>query len=187
LLAYSCPSAEPATAGARRDKFHDSQRRAQTHETTGKSDAPGVAPRSTASSYRTARDASVANRPHWGFFQNGATARSRTRFLGICPVRAAVRSHHGELSAAALRHSSRWICRRSASASMRFFIGPRPLAGSVERSVGREIERDPAERGGRPNIFRVCFDRKPPYVEGHGRRDGPTRDMSINSQIRKLR
>jgi hypothetical protein len=26
-------------------------------------------------------------------------------------------------------------------------------AGSVERSLGREIERDPARRGGRPNIF----------------------------------
>jgi len=28
--------------------------------------------------------------------------------------------------------------------------GPRPLAGLVERSLGREIERDPAWRGGRP-------------------------------------
>ena len=32
--------------------------------------------------------------------------------------------------------------------------GPRPLAGSVERSLGREIERDPPRRRGRPD--RVC-------------------------------
>ena len=31
--------------------------------------------------------------------------------------------------------------------------GPRPFAGSVERSLGREIERDSAGCGGRPNIF----------------------------------
>jgi len=39
--------------------------------------------------------------------------------------------------------------------------GPRPFAGSVERSLGREIERDPARRGGRLNIL-GCFDRKNP-------------------------
>ena len=32
--------------------------------------------------------------------------------------------------------------------------GPRPLRGSVERSFGREIERDPPRGRGRPN--RVC-------------------------------
>jgi hypothetical protein len=31
--------------------------------------------------------------------------------------------------------------------------GPRPLADSVERSLGREIERDPAERGGPPKYL----------------------------------
>ena len=51
--------------------------------------------------------------------------------------------------------------------------GPRPFTGSVERSLSREIERDPAEHGAAQNIFCVRFDRKPPYAERHERRDGP--------------
>src|SRR5580704_1351851 len=31
--------------------------------------------------------------------------------------------------------------------------GPRPLAGSVERLLGREIERNPRQARGRPNIL----------------------------------
>jgi hypothetical protein len=51
--------------------------------------------------------------------------------------------------------------------------GFRSSTGSVERSIAREIKRDPADAGGRPNIFCVRFDRKPPHAKEHERRDGP--------------
>ena len=51
--------------------------------------------------------------------------------------------------------------------------GQRPLAGSAERLLGREIRRSRRTRAAQVSC--ICFNRKQPYAKGHERRDGPIR------------
>jgi hypothetical protein len=73
------------------------------------------------------------------------------------------------------------VCRRCYWRSDRCPNGPRPLAGSVERLLGREIERDPVRHGGRSNS--LCLLRPEAAASQKGKNDAMGHKQSFDVDL----